>query len=391
MRVALSALALAACAGSSSPDPAPDPGDGDWVRHGESLLTAGSDAGDGKVEIVIADPDLLVDADGTWHLWYQGSRASTFTAPDLEMWVRHATSEDGIRFVVDAEPVITTPSDDDAWDATHTETPAVVEAPTNPPERRFVMAYSGASTEHPLGFPHYQVGVAFSADGRTFTRPSAADSPYGRAGLALVVRDALADVPGITDGVIADPDLVWDGERLHLFYSGFAHDADLNFLAFGIGHAISDDGGLTWTPEPARPVPSLLAADGVGGQQPSVAYNPVTEGWEMTFTDDEDAEREAMPSTFNPSMGFWRATSPDLTTWTVDWEAGRDLAWDPDAPGEELGLLTGAALAIHGGERRIYYTGWGDEDVPDGFVVPTHDGVEPAVLSLLLATRGAAD
>jgi len=387
----LALLLLVACTGpdDTGNDTDTDALGGDWTRHGASLRRAGSDAGDGKVEIVLADPDVVVDGEGTWHLYYQGTRASSYTSEDSDMWIRHGTSADGIEFDVAAEPALTTPDEAQGWDHSHTETPAVVYVPDNPPERRYVMAYSGAREGHPLGFPHYHVGIAFSADGETFARLSATDSVYGAAGLALRAADAMADVDNAVDGVVADPDLIWDGERLHLFYSGFAHDSELAFLAFGIGHAISEDGGLTWTPSPARPVPSLLAPDGVGGQQPSVAWNASTEQWEMSFTDDEDAEREAMPSTFNPSMGFWLATSPDLQTWSVDWDAGRSLSWDPDAPHEELGLLTGAALAVHGGERRLYYTGWSTQDVPEGFVVPTHDGYEPAVLNLLLARQSA--
>jgi len=58
----------------------------------------------------------------------------------------------------------------------------------------------------------------------------------------------------------------------------------------------------------------------------------------MVFTADEDSEKELIPSTFNPSLGVWRATSPDLENWTVDW-AVREFVWDPNAPGETYGLL----------------------------------------------------
>lgn len=365
-----------------------DPPATDWVRHGEPLLRAGSDAGDGKVEIVIGDPCIRQDADGVWRLWYQGSRAETYTDDDIDMWIRHATSADGYDWQVDAAPALTTPDDPGAWDASHTETPSVTYNPDAPPERRWLMAYSGASRQLPLGFPDYQIGVAFSADGVHFTRLPAEESPYGEAGAALRVEEALADVSGLVGGVVADPEVVYADGVYHLFYSSFGHDADDNFLAFGVGHATSAD-GVRWEPVVAAPIPELLNGEGVSGQQPSVSYNAAMARWEMAFTLDSDDERRAMPSTFNPSMGTWMATSADLMTWNIDYSAGRDFYWQPEADNEELGLLTGASLITVGDEQRLFYTGWGSRGVPDGFVVPVHSGTEPAVLNLLVATRAS--
>ena len=40
------------------------------------------------------------------------------------------------------------------------------------------------------GFPGYAIGAAFSADGKTFTRVPAAESPHGMDGPVLTARDA---------------------------------------------------------------------------------------------------------------------------------------------------------------------------------------------------------
>jgi hypothetical protein len=381
------ALALIACGG---PQPAaPDlPADA-WQRDPAPILTAGARGDDGLVETAVADSDVLYDeATGTWHLWYQTGRARSYTDDPVEMVVRHARSEDGARWSVDPEPVLALPEDPGAWDALYTETPTVVYDPGAPADRRDKLYYSGASEQHPRGFPRYHIGMAISADGRTFRRLPAGESPYGEAGLVLRVAEALPDVEGLADGVVADPEAQLIDGVYYLWFSSFAHDGDGNFLAFGISHATSTD-GVHWQPSPNNPVPSLRNADNVGGQQPSVAWNPTLGRWEMWFTSDTDAEVAQIPSTFNPALGFWMATSPDAVSWQVDYDRPRDLYWRPGSPHEEHGLLTGAEVAIVDGTRHIFYTGWGSVDVPDGFVVPVRDrrGTVPAVLNLIHATK----
>jgi hypothetical protein len=325
-----------------------------------------------------------------WHLWYQTGRARAYTDDDTRMVIRHAHSPDGAAWTVDAEPALALPEDTAAWDALFTETPSVVYDPDAPTDRRYKLYYSGASEQHPLGFPRYHIGLALSADGRTFRRLPAAESPYREAGLILRVADLLPDIEGLSDGVVADPEAQLIGGVYHLWCSSFAHDAEGNFLAFGISHATSSD-GVHWRPSPDNPIPSLRNADNVGGQQPSVAWNPALARWEMWFTSDTDDEVNQIPSTFNPALGFWMATSPDALLWEVDYGAPRDVYWQPGSPYEEHGLLTGGEVVIVDGTRHLFYTGWGSIDVPEGFLVPVRDGrgTVPAVLNLLHATKGA--
>ena len=56
-------LQLAGCAPKAEWEPAQT----DWVRHGDALLRAGGDAGDGKVELV-------------WRLWCQGNHDENNTS-----------------------------------------------------------------------------------------------------------------------------------------------------------------------------------------------------------------------------------------------------------------------------------------------------------------------
>jgi len=387
----LVALLLAACS-RFAPIAAPDLPADDWNRDATPILTAGERGDDGLLDISIADPDVLYDPlAGEWRLWYQAGRARAFTVSDNRMVIRCAWStDDGASWTVHPEPALTLPRDAAAWDATHTETPSVVYDPDAPADRRYKLYYSGASGTHPWGFPNYQIGLAISSDGRKFRRLPASESPYGQAGLVLQVAEALPDTPGLVDGVVADPEVQLIQGVYHLWFSSFANDAAGNMIAFGISHATSSD-GIHWTPSPNNPIPSLRNDANIGGQQPSVAWNPVLQHWEMWFTLDTEAEVAQIPSSFNPALGFWLATSRDARTWEVDYHAPRDVYWRPNSIYEKYGLLTGADVVIVHGVRHLFYSAWGSNDVPKGFVVPVRNGrgVVPAVLNLLHATKDA--
>jgi hypothetical protein len=386
------ASVLFACAGRSTPPGPPDLPADSWSRDTAPLLSAGARGGDGLLDISIADPDALYDARiGIWNLWYQTGRAKTYTSSDNQMVIRHAQSADGgSTWIVDPVPALTLPGDPSAWDATHTETPSVIYDPDAPDDRKFKLYYSGASGQHPLGFPDYQIGLAVSADGRTFHRLPAEESPYHQAGLVLRAAEALPDVNGLAGGIVSDPEVQLIHGVYQLWFSSFGNDAKLGILAFGISHATSAD-GIHWTPSPNNPIPGLRNSRNAGGQQPSVAWNPVLGRWEMWFTSDTEGETALIPSTFNPALGFWLATSTDAVSWKVDYRAPRDVYWRPGSPDETYGLLTGADVVIVGGTRHLFYTGWGSIRVPQGFIVPVRDNRKyvPAVLNLIHATKDA--
>jgi hypothetical protein len=65
-----------------------------------------------------------------------------------------------------------------------------------------------------------------------------------------------------------------------------------------------------------------------------------------------------------PTLGFYRATSTDPSTWQVG--ASREFVWDGAIAAEDLGLLNGSAVVQHGGEVRLYYGAWTDVNVPTG-------------------------
>ena len=378
---------LALCQDKTSNRPVPNP---QWIRCGTAVLRAGGAADDGRLNIATADPDVLIDPQtGTVRLWLQIGRAGSFSGEDYDMIIAHGESTDGgFSFEFDAQPALGLPADEQAWDRYWTETPSVVIDPDDIPSRRYKLYYSGARDLHSDGYPNYAIGLAYSADGRNFVRLPAAESPYGEAGLVLKVQDALPDVAGLAGGVVADPEVQWVAGVYHLWFSAAAQNSSGEFLAFGISHATSAD-GVFWIPSPDNPVPSLRNSIGIGGQQPSVTYDAHHDQWTMYFTRDGDDELEQMPSTFNPSLGVWSATSTDALVWTTDDKHARDFAWDGAWPDEAFGLLTGADVLWTSTQTHLYYTGWGRVAVPEGFVVPVRDDREyvPAVLNLLHATK----
>jgi hypothetical protein len=361
------------------------------------LLRAGATTADGRVELSIGDPDVFFDEDeGVWKAWWSTGVAPAFSAPDaqIQMGIKYATSQDGATWSVQQALTIQAEPGSGAWDQLKLETPSVVKIPWNPSERRYLLAYAGAQAQRTvdlgtsqLGVPWYQLGVAFSADGKTFARLPAAESPYANAstgfsdvaGLVLLGKDAFPDLPDVADGLLADPELVVDGDTVHLFFSSMPVNAQMQPLAYGVSHATSKD-GIHFTPQPNNPQVS-------GAAQPSVVKDPSSGVWELFYVSDTDQEKATEPSTFNPFLGVFRSTSPDLSTWSAQ-PAQRYLTWDPNAPGEVYGLIAAGDMALREGIHRYYYPGWSSKDVPAGFVCPLRDGsYPPAVIVLDLAIR----
>ncbi|MEO8841901.1 MAG: hypothetical protein ABI591_13290 [Kofleriaceae bacterium] len=345
------------------------------------------------VDIAITDPDLRWDdTSSTWQLYYHGPNAVDYASANTPM-IRHAESPDLVTWAIDDAPSLVAPADANAWDHTTTETPSVAYNPDAPADRRYLLMYSGANgMAAGQAFPAYAIGAAFSADGKTFTRVSATDSPHALEGQVLTAGDAFSG----SSGVVADPEVVYVAGTYHLWFSGFACTGTNcgTTTAYGVSHATSSD-GIHWTVLEA-PVHSLLQTPSVatsGGGQPSVIYDASHCRWEMWLRADSDAELAAQPVAFNNMAGVWHATSTDAVTWTINYGGARDLVWNATTPdaGEHLGLLTGADVAIRGGGRYMVYSGFDDQHVPTGFSLPTHaqPGFGPGVITLNVAARDA--
>ena len=364
---------------------------------GNPRLLPGERFSDGLIDTIIADPDLHWDVPTqAWSLYYMSGHGASFTGP-LVQTIRHATSPDGATFSLIDTPALAASADAAAWDHANAETPSVAYNPSAPPDRRYVLVYSGAARSVTLpdgrSVAEYGIGAAFSADGATFTRVPADASPHGAAGQVLTGADVY---PTAHLAVVADPEVAYRDGTYHLWFSSYACAGATarvcdSTLAYGVGHATSRD-AIHWTPDPEVPIASLLRVPGnraTGPGQPSVVWDASHCRWEMWATSDAAGEDDAQPVVFNNMAGVWHATSADAASWQIDYGGARDLAWDPSAPGEHLGLLTGADVAVRGDERRMVYVGFDDRNVPPGLFVPirTEPRFMPGVFALNVATR----
>ncbi|GMR08190.1 MAG: hypothetical protein BMS9Abin26_1195 [Gammaproteobacteria bacterium] len=350
-----------------------------------------------------ADPTVLYDeTDRKWKVWFSSTLKDRSSGKET-MSIKYADSSDGVHW---SEPRITfqVSADPGAWDHTHTETPAVIRNPDPgaPNGQKFMLWYSGANTRltarqsRPNTFPYYQIGLAYSADGKSFTRhrPGLDNQP----GLVLVANASIfgKQLPGrFGDGLLADPEVLFHDGRFHMWFSSYAESvpvpASVNGrspLAFGISHASSLD-GVTWVTGHDNPLRSLSKPGEIpAGQQPSVLFNPSSRQFEMWFSNDTDQEKAGIPCSFNMVSGFWHAVSDDGIQWRPNYSR-RDLHYSSKRPYESLGFLTGVEVVLIDGIYNLFYSGWGTAKIPgkDLYWCPDHKGkLIPAVLTLNRAT-----
>jgi hypothetical protein len=344
------------------------------------------------VDLAITDPDLRWDdTSARWQLYYHGPNSVDYQGPITPM-IRHAQSADLTAWTIDDAPALVAPAATTAWDHGTTEMPSVVYNPDAAADRRYLMLYSGGKDPNyqGLGFYDYAIGAAFSADGKTFTRVSAGESPHALEGQVLTAADVFSG----SAGIVADPEVVLVNGTYQLWFSSFACNGTscANKTASGISHATSTD-GIHWTVAEA-PVHTLLRMSAVptsGGGQPSVIYDAAHCRYEMWLRSDAAMETANQPVVFHNMAGVWHATSQDGASWTVNFAGTRDLQWNATTPeaGEHLGLLTGADVAAKGTSRYMVYSGFDNQMVPTGFTLPTQQGSAAGVITLNVAARDA--
>jgi hypothetical protein len=402
--LALLSLLLAACPGVDGDDGSGTPPAG-WERSTSNPLVLPKLTAT-EMDYGPADPTVLFDSDDDkWKVWFSSSLKDLGTGEEV-MTIQYAESTDGTSW---SEPVVAFQSSPDplAWDHTHSETPAVMKNPdpAAPADQKFLLWYSGANEDlaagqgRPATFPYYQIGLAFSADGKSFTRylPGLASNP----GLVLVADAGLfgASLPGLFgDGVVADPEVIYRDGQFHMWFSSYAETVPdpveptgRTFLAFGISHVTSTD-GIAWTAGHDNPLASLAKpSEPTSGRQPSVVFNSARNRYEMWFTNDSEAETDSIPCDFNTVVGFWHAVSDDGTTWNPDY-SGRSLSYDAAYAYEGLGFLTGVEVVLLDGTYHMFYSAWGTEGIPNPnpYYCPAQGGgYLEALLSLNRATAEA--
>ncbi|MDB4962160.1 MAG: hypothetical protein JWP01_2159 [Myxococcales bacterium] len=368
---------------------------GQFIRRaGNPRVLPGTTFTDGKIDTRIADPDVQWDATAQrWIAYWGAGHGASYTDPNLVSIIRRATSADRMSWTLDDEPAFAQSTSPTAWDRVHTDAPTVVYNPAAPADRRYLMLYAGADGAFPHpGYtrPNYQIGAAFSADGRTFTRVPAAQSPHGKDGLVLT---GLQVFPTGADGIVSDPEVVLVDGIYHLYFSSLSCSGATcaTIDTFGVSHATSPD-GITWTIEEA-PVRSLLRTSLLtsGGEQPSVIYDAIHCTWEIWLRSDAGMDATTQPVRQANMIGVYKADSEDGMSWHANFAFNRDLTWDAtavNATGEDLGMRAGADIAANGNGRLMLYVGYDDDNVPTGFTLPLRaGGTTPGVSALNIATR----
>jgi hypothetical protein len=364
------------------------------------LVVGTRPAVDGRLEWTQADPTVLYDADAKlWKAWWSTVvYAQCDQIPiDREIHIKYAESDDGIEWRIQPEPALRSHRDPGDWDYSTAETPTVMQVPGASPERRFALVYAGGNDValKILGQTGWQLGVAFSPDGKQFTRISSTESPYSGKptpfarieGLALLASDVFPGVANVDRGIVADPELLYRGGLYHLYFSSVAVDTNGAYIpdTFGISHATSSD-LVHWTAQPGNP---LI----IGGGQPAILEE--SGGLTMYFGQDTDADKATVPNALFPTLGFWRATSSDGVSWTRA-SGTRDLAWLATDTREDIGLLPGAAVVRDtDGLVRLFYSAFGTRTPPAGAcayvydrsVMPPQIETVPGAHHLLLAIR----
>ncbi len=368
----------------------------DWRRSDANPLAMPlSSMIGGGVDLAVADPTVIHDdEDGLFKAWWSTTVIGLYgpDGPSVN-GIRYAESPDGLDWTIQQSLAFSSSvGSPEAWDQTHSETPFVIKIPSNPPERRFLLYYSGGNLDlcNVGDAPCYEVGLAFSPDGRHFTRLPAAESPYHQAGLVLRGEEVLSSVPDVALGIVADPTLVIDPDgTLRMWMSSFGENAAHEVVAFGISHMSSAD-GIHWTSGADNPLPSLRRPEGIAsGQQPGVLLDSRTGRYEMWLTFDRTTDTARIPATLFHAFGFWHATSPDGLNWTPDYGEEPDFRWDPEFPAERWGLLTGVHIMEWENEYRMYFSSWSAVEIPPYFQVPTQAGLVDSATGLCLATRSA--
>ncbi|MGH2373055.1 MAG: hypothetical protein ACRDIC_06195 [bacterium] len=366
VRLALAVVVLAAAASAAGTPSAPS---SLWRRHPHNpvIVPGFPIRPGGPLGISVADASVLYDEDERrWKMWFA---TGWDEAGGSRVGIKYAESSDGVAWTIGKGLALEPGTAPAEWDHTNVETPSVVKNPSAPAERRYMLWYAGGNVRRRSigrGFPYYQIGLAFSRDGRRFTRVPANESPYAWSGLVLVVQHALPALPEATDGVLADPDVLLKDGVFHMWFSTLALNRRGEVVTGGIGHAVSRN-GVSWRASRKNPLPSLMRERPIiPSTQPSVVWNERKRSFEMWYSNDRTVELEQVPEDAREfaASGYWYASSKDGDEWLTLYAAGRDFRWDRRSAPERYGLVSGVEVVLRQGEYRMYYNALGAIKVP---------------------------
>jgi hypothetical protein len=196
-----------------------------------------------------SETSTIYDADE--HLWKRWSMESGEAGRVVSL----CTSTDGALWNEAAQPCFTPASGTVAWDHSSIASPIVIQNEHAAPERRYMMWYSGAcdSTAGSGASATTSIGLAFSADGRTFTRLPASESPCGVEGLVFSGDSAFEGNRAIVQGSVGEPRITLIEGKYTMSFFRVGSNLSGIVEAAGLAHATSED-GIKWTMQTGEPV-----------------------------------------------------------------------------------------------------------------------------------------
>jgi hypothetical protein len=341
-------------------------GSGNWTKFtGNPVLkpgrkTPGSPIGNDYYNV--SDP-CVIKAGGAYKMWYTSSGPSAVSAVNHAN-ISYAESPDGIAWekfeenpVLDMSP--------GSWDAFAVETVSVlIDAAEPDPGRRYKAWYAGRTSDAP-GNPGYDIGYAWSPDGKAWTKR----------GSPVLVRGT----GGAWDNrFLEGPTVIKDGGIYKMWYA--AMDGEANGQASDgkvcIGYAESDN-GIDWDKH-GDPVmltggsgawdsvtvqdPSALKIDGsyylwYGGKSRDTRNYGQQSGFAWSIDGLHWMKSPSNPVLARGSPGDWDAATASYGAVILDgsalkmWYTGMDADYDPP-------------LSIPG----FWEIGYASRAVPDGVI-----------------------
>ena len=166
---------------------------------------------------------------GKYHMYFTGIHPSG-RIPVME--IGHATSDDGINWVKDPLPVITSSGKVAEWTGYAVAEPGAVVY-----KDRVYLYFVGIGAR-PKGMPPQlqSIGLAISEDGRVFDKPR------------VVLQQTPRYPPEAGFPGYSTPSALVDGDTIHLFYDvvNFDKNAKPDWRQVALQDAVSTDGGLTF-------------------------------------------------------------------------------------------------------------------------------------------------
>ena len=325
---AISILVIPACAGVGD-ESAQQP----WKRDAKNPVVKPN----GTTIHAIGDSVIIHDK-GMFRMWFGCVGKDPGYAS-----IGYCESKDGTSW--SAPKVVFKPNTKGSWDDQLVEVPAVLKDAGEPdPAKRYKMWYGGADKKHPN---LHKLGLAYSADGISWKRLPAKQSPFKKAGLVMQAGNKKAGDNAVT----VEATVVKIKGIYHLWYNSWG------FNAVVVSYATSAD-GVSWTKYKGNPVlkPTPNSWDSLplrgdpsskgAVAQPTVVWDEKNSLFKMWYGSWDG-------SRFLTYSGIGYAVSKDGKTWKKTEK--RVLLPNRKMPGEEIGLSSGPCVLLHEGVYHLWY------------------------------------